>query len=67
MKRPDSTTLRRHYGLNAGNIEKQLKKIREEFAWMRTEQREMACWIHSLGLKDLDSPPAIRLFSPSLS
>jgi hypothetical protein len=57
MKRPGTTTLRRHYGLNAGNIEKQLKEMRKEFAWMRTEQREMACWINSLALRDRASPP----------
>jgi hypothetical protein len=58
MKRPNSTTLRHYAGfMKAVNIEKELKKIRKEFAWVRTEQREMACWIHSLGLKDLDSLP----------
>jgi hypothetical protein len=57
MKRPDSATLRRHYGfLNAGNIEKQLNKIDEEFSCVRTEQREVARWIRSLALGDLDIP-----------
>jgi hypothetical protein len=41
MKRPNSTPLHRHAGfMKAGNIEKELKKIRKEFAWMRTEQKE---------------------------
>ena len=58
MKRPNSTTLRRHAGfMKAGSIEKELKKIRKEFAWMRTERKEVERWIHSLGLKDLDSLP----------
>ena len=55
MKGPNSTALRPHSGfMNAQKLEKQLKKIREEFAWMRREQREMECWIH-LALKDLGS------------
>ena len=55
MKRPNSTTLRRHAGfIKAENIEKELKKIREELAWMRTEQKEMECWIH-VALRDLGS------------
>ena len=42
MKRPNSTTLRRHAGfIKAGKIEKELKKIRKEFALMRTEQKEL--------------------------
>jgi hypothetical protein len=41
MKRPNSTTLRRHAGfIKAGKIEKERKKIRKEFALMRTEQKK---------------------------
>ena len=47
MKRPNSTTLRRDAEfMGPENIEKELKKIREELAWMRTEQKEIECWIH---------------------
>jgi hypothetical protein len=46
MKRPNSTSLRRHAGnMKAGNIEKELKEIREGLAWMRAEQKEMKSWI----------------------
>jgi hypothetical protein len=31
--------------MKAGNVEKELKEIREGFAWMRTEQKEMKRWI----------------------
>jgi hypothetical protein len=55
MKRPNSTTLRRHAGfMKAGNIEKELKKIRKEFAWMRTEEKEVERWI-DVALRDLRS------------
>ena len=57
MKRSDSTTLRRHTEfMKAGNVENQLKKIREELAWVQTEQKEMECWIH-VGLRDLGRLP----------
>lgn len=57
MKRSDSTTLRRHVGLmKARNIENELKKIREELAWMQTEQKEIECWIH-LALRDVGRLP----------
>ena len=47
MKRPNSTSLRRRAGtMKAGNLEKELKEIRQRFAWMRTEQKEMKRWIH---------------------
>ena len=53
MKRPNSTTLRRDAEfMGPENIEKELKKIREELAWMRTEQKEIECWIH-VALRDL--------------
>ena len=46
MKRPNSTSLRRHAGaMKAGNLEKELKEIRQGLAWMRTEQKEMKRWI----------------------
>ena len=57
MKRPNSTTLRRHAGfIKAGKIEKELKKIRKEFALMRTEQKEVERWI-DVTLRDLGSLP----------
>jgi hypothetical protein len=57
MKRPNSTTLRRHVGfMKAGKIEKELEKIRKEFAWMRTEQKVMERWIQGV-LRDLGSLP----------
>ena len=31
--------------MKAGNLEKELKEIRQGFAWMRTEQKEMKRWI----------------------
>jgi hypothetical protein len=40
--------------MKAGNIEEELKKIREEVAWMRTEQKEMKRWIH-VALRDPSS------------
>ena len=47
MKRPNSTSLRRRAGtMQAGNLEKELKEIRQRFAWMRTEQKEIKRWIH---------------------
>jgi hypothetical protein len=42
--------------MKAGNIEKELKKIRKEFAWMRTEQKEVERWI-DVALRDLGSLP----------
>jgi hypothetical protein len=46
MKRPNSTSLRRHAGtMKAGNLEKELKEIRQGLDWMRTEQKEMKRWI----------------------
>ena len=46
MKRPNSTSLRRHAGtMKTGNLEKALKEIRQGLAWMRTEQKEMKRWI----------------------
>jgi hypothetical protein len=57
MKRSDSTTLRRHAGfMKAGNIEKELKKIRQELAWIQTEQRETERWIQ-VALRDLSRLP----------
>jgi hypothetical protein len=57
MKRPKSTTLRHYAGfMKAGNIEKELKKIRKEFAWMRTEQKEVERWI-DVALRDRASLP----------
>jgi len=57
MKRPNSTTLRRGAEfMGPENIEKELKKIREELAWMRTEQKEIECWIH-VALRDLGRLP----------
>jgi hypothetical protein len=45
MKRPNSTSLRRHAGtMKTGNLEKALKEIRQGLAWMRTEQKEMKRW-----------------------
>ena len=42
MKPPNSTTLRRDAEfMGPENIEKELKKTREELAWMRTEQKEI--------------------------
>jgi hypothetical protein len=41
--------------MRAENIEKELKKIREELAWMRTEQKEMECWI-DVALRNPGSP-----------
>ena len=53
----DSTTLRRHTEfMKAGNVENQLKKIREELAWVQTEQKEMECWI-DVALRDLGRLP----------
>ena len=61
MKRPNSTTLRRRAGfMEAGNIEKELKNIRKEFAWMRTEQKEVERWI-DVALRDPGSlPPSLN-------
>jgi hypothetical protein len=42
--------------MKAGNIEKELRKIRKEFAWMRTEQEEVERWI-DVTLRDLGSLP----------
>jgi hypothetical protein len=42
--------------MKAGNIEKELKKIRKEFAWMQTEQKEVERWI-DVALRDLGSLP----------
>jgi hypothetical protein len=57
MKGPNSTTLRRHAGfMNAASIEEELKKIRKELAWMRTEQKEVERWI-DVALRDLRSLP----------
>jgi hypothetical protein len=40
--------------MKGGNIEKELQKIQEKFAWMRREQKEMECWI-DFALRDLES------------
>jgi hypothetical protein len=42
--------------MKAVNIAKELKKIRKEFAWMRTEQKKVERWIR-VALRDLGSLP----------
>ena len=37
--------------MKAGNLEKELKEIRQRLAWMRAEQKEMNRWIRD-ALKD---------------
>ncbi len=37
-----------HRKYEGGNVEKELKEIRESLAWMRTEQKEMKRWIRDV-------------------